>query len=128
MVYRWLAVFVIIVHFAYLAYLAGGGFLAWRWRRTFALHLAAATWGVLIVVTNIPCPLTLLQNTLRTRGGQPELDLSFVDTYVRGVLFPSDHEVAARVVLAVVVALSWFGLASSARRRAQGLVPRPAAG
>ena len=89
-----------------------GGYLAWRWPRTFALHLLAVVWGALIVVTEVTCPMTWLQNTLRTRGGQPELDLSFIDTYVRGVFFPADHEIAARVIVAVVIAVSWLGFAS----------------
>jgi hypothetical protein len=111
MVYRWLALAVLVLHFGYLAYLVAGGYLAWRWPRTFAPHLAATAWGALIIVTEVTCPMTWLQNTLRTRGGQPELDLSFIDTYVRGVAFPTDHEVAARIVVAVVIAVSWLGLA-----------------
>jgi hypothetical protein len=112
MVYRWLALAVIGLHFAYLAYLVTGGFLAWRWPRTFALHLVAVVWGALIIVTEVTCPMTWLQNSLRTRGGEPELDLSFIDTYVRGVFFPADHEVAARVLVALVIAVSWLRLAS----------------
>ena len=112
MVYRWLALAVIGLHFAYLAYLVTGGFLAWRWPRTFALHLVAVVWGALIIVTEVTCPMTWLQNSLRTRGGEPELDLSFIDTYVRGVFFPADHEVAARVLVAIVIAVSWLRLAS----------------
>ncbi len=91
-VYRWLAVAVVVLHFAYRAYLAAGGFLAWRWPRTFAVHGTAAIWGGVIVASNAPCPRTVLQNMLRTTGGQQELETTFVDTYVRGVLFPADQE------------------------------------
>ena len=112
MVYRWLALAMTVLHFAYLAYLLTGGYLAWRWPQTFALHVVGVVWGALIIVTEVTCPLTWLQNTLRTRAGQPELDLSFIDTYVRGVFFPADHEVAARVLVAVVIAVSWRGLVS----------------
>ena len=112
MVYQWLAMAVVLLHFGYLAYLVAGGYLAWRWPRTLALHLVAVVWAVLIVVTEVTCPLTWLQNGLRTRAGQPELELSFIDTYVGGVFFPADHEVAARLLVALLVAVSWFGLAS----------------
>lgn len=115
MVYRWLAVAVIVLHLGYLAYLLVGGFLAWRWPRTFGLHVAAVIWGALIIVTQVTCPMTWLQNTLRTRAGQPELDLSFIDTYVHGVFFPANHEVAARVLLALVIAVSWAGICSPTR-------------
>ncbi len=69
MLYRWLAVAVVVLHFAYLAYLAAGGFLAWRWPRTFAVHGTVAIWGVVIVATNARCPLTVLQNMLRAQVG-----------------------------------------------------------
>jgi hypothetical protein len=121
MAYRSLAVAVAAVHLGYLAYLLVGGFLAWRWPRTLLLHLLAAGWGAYIVVTASPCPLTLLQNLLRARAGQPPLEPGFVDVYVTGVVYPGDHEVTARVLLAVVVASSWGGLA--VRR---SLVAKPA--
>ncbi len=127
MLYRWLAVAVVGLHFAYLAYLAAGGFLAWRWPRTFAVHVTAAFWGVVIVATNAPGPLTVLQNMLRTTGGQQELETTFVNTYLRGVLFPADQEMMTRAVLALVIAASWFGLlrhrAHTSRRVAHQAVP-----
>lgn len=110
MAYRWLALLVIVLHFGYLAYLVAGGFLAWRWRRSLALHLATVAWAVLVVVGNVACPLTWLQNAFRTRSGQPELAKSFIDTYVRGVFFPMDQEIAARLVVAAVITVSWLGL------------------
>jgi Protein of Unknown function (DUF2784). len=110
MLYRWLAIAVIGLHFGYLAYLVTGGYLAWRWPLSFLTHLIAVAWGVLIIATKVPCPLTWLQNTLREQGGQPRLDLSFIDTYVRGVFFPADHEIAARALVALIVAVSWLGL------------------
>jgi hypothetical protein len=110
MFYQWLAIAVIALHFGYLAYLVVGGFLAWRWPLSFASHLIAVAWGVLIIAAHAPCPLTWLQNTLREQGGQRSLDMSFVDTYVRGVFFPADHEIAARALVALLVAISWLGL------------------
>jgi hypothetical protein len=110
MFYRWLAIAVIGLHFGYLAYLVVGGFLAWRWPLSFVPHVIAVAWGVLIIAGTASCPLTWLQNTLRERGGQRRLDMSFIDTYVRGVLFPADHEIAARALVALIVAVAWLGL------------------
>jgi hypothetical protein len=110
MFYQWLAIAVIALHFGYLAYLVVGGFLAWRWPLSFASHLIAVAWGVLIIAAKAPCPLTWLQNTLREQGGRRRLDMSFIDTYVRGVFFPPDHEIAARALVALIVAISWLGL------------------
>ena len=123
MVYRWLAVAVVALHLGYLAYLVIGGFLAWRWPRTLALHMVAVTWGVLIVLTEAPCPVTWLQNALRTRGGQRELHASFIDTYVSGVFYPAEHEVMARGLVALVVAISWSWMLVRGRRYWPGVWP-----
>jgi len=116
MFYRSLAFLVMALHFGYLVFLAVGGYVAWRWPRTLPLHASAAAWAVVITATSAPCPLTWLQNLLRTRAGQPELDGGFIDSYARGVLFPADHETSAKVVLCLAIVLSWFGMAQRSGR------------
>ena len=111
MVYRWLAAGVIAVHLLYLLYLVAGGFVAWRWPRTFALHLLTVLWACLSVFAHVPCPLTWLQDELRVAGGQPTLAHNFIDTYVRGVFFPANHLVLTQVLVATAVLVSWVGLA-----------------
>jgi hypothetical protein len=115
--YRLLADAVAGVHYAYLAYLLVGGFVAWRWPRTIALHVVAAVWGVLIIATPVPCPLTAAQNALRERGGQPPLRESFINTYIRGTFYPAAHESETHVLIAGIVAASWVGFALRMRRR-----------
>ena len=115
MLYRWLASAVVGAHFGYLAYLVGGGYLAWRWPRTFALHLAAVIWAVLLVAAYVECPLTSLQNALRVRGGEHPLAGSFLNTYARGVFYPAGHQAATQGVVALIVAISWIGLAARLR-------------
>jgi hypothetical protein len=115
--YRLLGDAVAGVHYAYLAYLLVGGFVAWRWPRTIALHAFAAVWAVLIIATPVPCPLTAAQNALRERGGQPPLRDSFINTYIRGTLYPAAYETETRVVVAGIVVASWVGFAIRMRRR-----------
>jgi hypothetical protein len=110
MLFRWLALAVVGLHFAYLGYLLVGGFVAWRWPRTIALHVAAVAWGLLVIGGALPCPLTWLQNLLRRAGGEAPLASSFVDTYVRGVFYPSGLQVIGQVVIGTVVGVSWAGL------------------
>jgi uncharacterized protein DUF2784 len=105
------------VHYAYLAYLLVGGFVAWRWPRTIALHAIAAVWAVLIIATPVPCPLTAAQNALRERGGQPPLRDTFINTYIRGTFYPAAYETETRVVVAGIVVASWVGFAVRMRRR-----------
>jgi hypothetical protein len=116
MAYRWLALAICGVHFGYLIYLVTGGYLAWRWPRSLPAHLLAVGWGALVIAVNVPCPLTALQNALRARGGESRLSGSFLDTYVRGVFYPSGHEHLVQAVLGVVILVSWLGVFARGRR------------
>jgi hypothetical protein len=115
--WRSLAGVVVGLHYAYLAYLLGGGFLAWRFRKTIGLHVLAAIWAALIIVTKVPCPLTALQNNLRERAGQHPLSDSFINVYVRGELFPRNMIGLAQAVVGVLVLASWTGFVLQRRNR-----------
>jgi hypothetical protein len=110
MLYSWLAVAVAGLHFAFLAYLVTGGYLAWRWPRSLSLHILAAAWGFVVVAASLPCPLTALQNWLRRRAQEPVLARSFLDTYVRSVFYPADHEQVVQGLVALLILASWIGL------------------
>ncbi len=110
MVARALAELVMVVHFAVLLFLLVGGFLAWRWPRALYFHLAMATWGLLIVLFPLACPLTWLENELRAAAGQPQLVSGFIDTYIDGVLYPDSAARLVQVLVAIVVVVSWIGL------------------
>ena len=43
--YEWLVTLVLALHFAYVAYVVVGGFLAWRWPRAIWPHLVACAWA-----------------------------------------------------------------------------------
>ncbi|EME19517.1 DUF2784 domain-containing protein [Rhodococcus triatomae] len=117
-------VFVIVLHFAFIGYLVFGGFLAWRWPRTLALHVAAVVWGVGSVLVGYECPLTWLQNWARESGGRPPLPSSgFIAHYLTGVLYPESAVTPVRLLVVAVVAVSWVGCARRARRA--GTAPHP---
>ncbi|MFI7612951.1 DUF2784 domain-containing protein [Nonomuraea terrae] len=109
MMYRLVADIAMVVHFAFLAYLAVGGFLAWRWRRTIGLHLAVTAWGVLSVF-GVDCPLTHVEDWGRRNAGQAGLPSSgFIDHYIEGVIYPGEHTNLARLGVAVLVLFSYAG-------------------
>ncbi|MEU5865786.1 MULTISPECIES: DUF2784 domain-containing protein [unclassified Nonomuraea] len=110
MMYRLLAYAVMVTHFAFLAYVAVGGFVAWRWRRTIYLHLAAVGWAVVTLVTRVDCPLTVAEDWARRKGGLPGLPPSgFVDHYIQGVLYPEQYANLVRLGLTVLVLFSYVG-------------------
>src|SRR5918993_1474007 len=90
--YRALAEVTMVVHFAYLAFVVGGGLLAWRWPRAFWLHLVATLWGFATVTIGLICPLTTVEHWARQRAGQPGLPPSgFIDHYLAGVVYPQRY-------------------------------------
>ncbi len=105
--FRVIAYAALVAHFAFLAWVVLGGFVAWRWPRALVAHLLAIAWAALSVSSTLPCPLTGLQNWAREHAGQPQLAHGFIDTYVRGTLYPADHERASQLLIAMIVAASW---------------------
>ncbi|MFV2024815.1 MULTISPECIES: DUF2784 domain-containing protein [unclassified Micromonospora] len=122
--YELLTAVILTAHFGFLAYLAVGGFLAWRWPRTVWLHVTAAGWGVLVVAANLSCPLTVAEHWSRRRAGQVGFDEGFVERYLTGVIYPDQYAWAARLVLATVVVASWAGVLRAVRRRRRRTAPR----
>lgn len=115
--YEALADLMIGLHFAFLAYLVLGGFLAWRWPITIVTHVAAAIWGVLIVAAHLLCPLTWAMNEFRDLAGDHHHTHSFINAYVKGVLYPAHAELATQALVAAVVIVSWIGFAVRLRSR-----------
>lgn len=116
------------VHFAFLAYVVAGGFLAW-WRPWLIWpHLAAATWGFATVILGLECPLTYVEDRARRAAGQQGLTRGFIDTYLTGVVYPERHTALLQVLAGTLVLVSWAGFALRRRRarRARGDGHRPA--
>ena len=54
--------FVASIHFAFILFVAFGGFLVLRWHRLAWLHVPAVIWGILIEIVPWTCPLTTIEN------------------------------------------------------------------
>ena len=108
---------VVAVHFAFLAYLIVGGFLAVRWRWTIWLHVPVVVWGVGIVTLRYDCPLTWLEQEARHRAGIAPLSEGFIDHYITGVLYPANYVLLVEAVVFAIVVASWIWFVVAARRR-----------
>jgi hypothetical protein len=84
-----LADFVVAVHFLFVVFVVLGGLLVLRWPRIAYLHVPAALWGAWIEFAGWVCPLTPLENALRTEAGVAAYQDGFVEHYVLPVLYPS---------------------------------------
>ena len=110
MVYRLLADVVMSVHFAFILFVALGGILAWRWPRLLWPHVVAVVWGAGIVWIGWDCPLTPLEEWLRTRGGEEGWDTGFVDRYIEGVIYPQQYTPHLRALAALLIGVGWLRL------------------
>jgi hypothetical protein len=103
--------FAVGAHYTFLAYGVFGGFLAWRRPRTIVAHVAGALWLFAVVAFSWKCPLTWLEDRSREHLGLPPQVGGFLDNHVAGVFYPHGHEAAARLIVALIVLISWMGLA-----------------
>ena len=107
---RLVAAAAMAAHLAFLAFLVLGGFISWWVPWVLVAHVATALWGVWIVGTRRPCPLTALENWGRVRSGRPELDeAGFISHYLEGRLYPAGRARGVEVLAGVLVLVSWVG-------------------
>ncbi len=115
MPYRLLADAVLVTHAAFVAFVMLGGLLAWRRPRLAWLHLPAVAWGAWIELTGGVCPLTPLENRLRSLAGEQGYPGGFLEHYLLALLYPDGltHELQLALALlvlavnAVVYAVAW---------------------
>ena len=118
MEYRLLADAVLAAHFAFIAFVVGGGFLVLRWSRVAWVHLPAAAWGVAIELFGWICPLTPLESRLRRLGGEAGYTGGFIEHYLMPLVYPPGLTRGTQLVLAVVVVgLNAVAYALVVRRR-----------
>jgi hypothetical protein len=120
LIYRALADLILSLHLVFVLFVVLGGLLVIRWPRTAWLHIPAAIWGVLIEYTGWICPLTPLENSLRTRGGEAGYNGGFIEHYIQPLLYPAGLTRSTQVVLGSVVLilnLTAYGIALSRIRR-----------
>ena len=96
---RALADGLVLAHFAFVIFVAAGAFLVLRWRWLAWVHIPAAVWGITIELTGWICPLTPLENALRTSAGGSPYAGDFIARYLLPVIYPEGLTRAAQVLL-----------------------------
>ena len=98
-----LATIVVVVHVAFVIFVVVGGALALRWPKVAVVHLPAVAWAVYIEWSGAICPLTPLENALRTAAGLEAYAGDFVAKYVFPLLYPDGLTRRAQAVIGFVV-------------------------
>jgi len=124
MIWSAIADALVVVHFAFTAFVVFGGFLTWRWPRLALAHLPALAWGCWIEVSHSICPLTPLENHWRHLAGEAGYRGGFLAHYLVRVLYPPgltwqiQQELA--VLLITINVVAYAGLIRRRHRRAHG--------
>ncbi len=121
MTYRVLADLVVLAHTLFVVFVVVGGFMVWRWRWVAWLHVPCAVWGVMIEYQGWICPLTPLENALRTQAGLQGYEGGFVEHYVLPVLYPAGLTRPTQAILgSLVLAVNLIAYAVVVRRLLRG--------
>jgi hypothetical protein len=118
--YLALADAVLVLHLGFILFVVLGGLVVLRWPRVAWLHIPAAVWGVLIEYTGWICPLTPLENSFRTRGGQAGYSGGFIQHYMQPALYPAGLTRSTQILLgtfALLVNLTAYGVVLHRRTR-----------
>jgi len=100
MFFRLAADSILLLHLAFILFVVFGAALAFRWRWLPAVHLPAAIWGIFIELTGGICPLTYLENDLRSKAGQAGYNESFIEHYLLKIIYPEGLTPELQYVLA----------------------------
>ena len=80
---------VVLLHLAFILFVAAGGLLFLRWPRLAWAHVPAIVWGAMVELAGWVCPLTPLENRLRAAAGDAAYTGSFIDRYIMPIVYPS---------------------------------------
>lgn len=105
MLYQLAADFILLLHLAFIVFVLFGGLLVFKWRWLIWLHIPAAIWGALIVITGWICPLTPVENRLRQAAGGEAYSTSFIEHYLLPVIYPLNLNREIFIAMGIAVIL-----------------------
>ena len=103
MIARVTADLLVVVHFAFIAFVVFGGFLVLKWGRVSILHIPGALWGALIELRGWICPLTPLEIHFREAAGDVGYNGGFIDQYVMPLVYPEGVTRGMQISLGVMI-------------------------
>ncbi|MGN2406598.1 DUF2784 domain-containing protein [Pseudomonas syringae] len=89
MIFRLAADAVVTFHLLFIIFVLLGGLLVLRWPWAALLHLPAMAWGAAVELLHLYCPLTPLENALRSRAGDQGYDGGFIEHYLIPLIYPA---------------------------------------
>ncbi|NOQ51434.1 MAG: DUF2784 family protein [Desulfuromonadaceae bacterium] len=93
----------VVVHFAFIAFVVLGGLLVLKWGKVSILHIPCVLWGVLIEFRGWICPLTPLERLFREAAGGAGYTGGFIDHYVMPLVYPEGLTRGMQISLGIIV-------------------------
>jgi hypothetical protein len=103
MIYRLLSDLVVLLHLAFILFVAAGGLPVLRWPKLALLHLPATAWGAVIELNGWYCPLTPLENYFSRLAGSQGYAGGFIEHYLLPVIYPEALTREIQVGLGILV-------------------------
>lgn len=116
---------VLIIHLAFVIFVACGGLLVWHMPGLAWLHVPAFLWGAAVELGALSCPLTRLENLFLRASGSTGYERDFVAHYLLPLLYPTGLTRDDQIGLGVAV-LAVNGLLYGIRLYRWQLAPRHA--
>jgi hypothetical protein len=85
---RLLADIVLLLHVAFVIFALFGGLIVLCRRWVALIHLPVLLWASLVNIASWTCPLTPLENALRSLAGQAGYEGGFVEHYIMPLVYP----------------------------------------
>jgi hypothetical protein len=103
--YQLLADGVVVLHLLFILFVVLGGILTLVWPKVIWVHIPCVLWAIIIELTGKICPLTPLENELRSRAGQGMYSGDFVMHYLEPMIYLEGLSRQFQVILGVLAAL-----------------------
>jgi hypothetical protein len=122
MSYPFMADFLVLIHFFWILFILFGMVFVLMGSRLLYLHLGGLLFSLFLNMMGYYCPLTYLENSLRSWGEHPPHEGSFVSRYVAPLVYPDLPEELIRagemvfVVMNLTVYAFWYKKCLARRR------------
>ncbi len=97
----------VLLHAMFVLFVVAGGALVLKWPKLAFVHIPCVVWGAGIEFTGAICPLTPLEQRLRSAAGEAGYTGGFIEHYVLPLIYPPGLTPTVQIVLGgAVVAIN----------------------
>jgi len=94
---------IVLLHLAFIVFVAIGGLFAFRWPKLAFVHVPTVVWGAVVELAGWICPLTPLENRLRAAAGEFSYTGGFIDRYIMPIVYPPGLSRSFQIALGCAV-------------------------